>query len=171
MQHFKHPLQLLLALQQADKEQGSTVKQALQSWLRTRLLPCVHRRYCAEFWRAWLSLIPRKDKDSRGPGSSGLSQPRMYLIDWKFRAIFYFTWLFFSLWLSWICCWALFASENYHLLSQFLDFNKCFAVVATIILVGSSPTSVHLLWSSVKWCRSIYLCPSLLVSSKVQEKS
>lgn len=46
-------------------------------------LPCVHCRHCAAFCRALLSLIARKDRHSGGPGSSGLSQAHIYLIEWK----------------------------------------------------------------------------------------
>lgn len=43
-----------------------------------------------------------------------------------------------------------------------------FAVVATIVLVGSSPILAHLVWSWLTGCRSLYLCSSLLVSSEVK---
>lgn len=98
------------------------------------ILPCVHCRLPAAFLKALLSPIPRKDRQSGGPGRSGLSQAHIFLIDsnicriWKNKTNIHGNFLFhlfvFFLCLSWIICWGLFASENYHLLPQFLDFKK-----------------------------------------------
>lgn len=98
------------------------------------ILPCVHCRLPAAFLKALLSPIPRKDRQSGGPGRSGLSQAHVFLIDlnicriWKNKTNIHGNFLFhlfvFFLCLSWIICWGLFASENYHLLPQFLDFKK-----------------------------------------------
>lgn len=42
------------------------------------ILPCVHCRLPAAFLKALLSPIPRKDRQSGGPGRSGLSQAHIF---------------------------------------------------------------------------------------------